>query len=165
MGKIQKLADYFEVNKTDLIDECNSDSPEPKKKRKYPRIPVVGMVHAGRPMEAVEEIIDWEEITPEMAQSGEIIALQVQGDCMEPRFCDGDVVIVRKQPDCDSGDIVIAMVNSDDAIMRMLKKHNGGMISLAPTNIKYTPDFYTQSEIASLPVTILGRVIELRAKF
>ena len=55
------------------------------------RVPVVGMVHAGVPAVAVEEILDWEEITSEVASKGEIVALKVKGDCMEPKISEGNV--------------------------------------------------------------------------
>jgi repressor LexA len=63
------------------------------------RIPVLGRVVAGIPLEAVEEILDYEEITPELAATGEFFALKIRGHSMEPRMMEGDVVIVRRQAD------------------------------------------------------------------
>ena len=86
-------------------------------------IPVLGRVAAGIPINAVTEIIDTEEIPEDMAKTGDFFALQIKGDSMEPRICDGDVVIVRQQEDADSGDIVIAMVNGYDATCKRLVKY------------------------------------------
>lgn len=61
------------------------------------RIPVLGRVVAGIPIEAVEEILDYEEITPELAATGEFFALQVKGDSMLPKLEEGDVVIVKSR--------------------------------------------------------------------
>jgi repressor LexA len=66
-------------------------------------VPVLGRVQAGLPIEAVENIIAHEEITEDMARKGEYFGLQVKGDSMEPRFVEGDIVIVRKQPDVETG--------------------------------------------------------------
>lgn len=132
--------------------------------KKVFQIPVLGEVRAGYPMEAVENIIDYEEIDEEMARRGEFFALRIKGDSMEPKFSEGDVVIVRKQETADSGDIVVALVNGDSATIKKLKRHQNG-ITLVPSNSAYEPMYYSNEEIMELPVTILGKVVELRAKF
>lgn len=128
------------------------------------RIPVLGRVAAGLPIEAQEEILDWEEITGDMALDGEYFALQIKGDSMEPRMRNGDVVIVRQQEDADDGDTVIALVNGNDAVCKRLKKYQDG-IALVSTNPAYEPMYFSGSEIDETPVKIIGRVMELRAKF
>ena len=127
-------------------------------------INVLGRVAAGTPLDAIEYIIDQEEITEELASTGYFFGLKIKGDSMEPRICDGDVVIVRQQNDAESGDIVIAMVNGDDAVCKRLKKYAGG-IALISLNSKYEPIMFSDEEIESKPVKILGKVIELRGKF
>lgn len=127
-------------------------------------INVLGRVAAGIPIEAVEEIIDTEEISQKMASTGEFFGLQIHGDSMEPRMCEGDVVIVRKQDDAESGDIVIALVNGNDATCKRLMKYTGG-ISLIALNSKYEPLMFSNDDIQKKPVRILGKVIELRGKF
>ncbi|WP_407382836.1 LexA family protein [Ruminococcus sp.] len=128
------------------------------------RVPVLGRVAAGYPIEAVENIIDYEEISEAMARSGEYFALQVKGDSMLPRFTDGDIVIVRKQEDVDSGDIAIMLVNGDEATIKKVQKFEDG-INLIPSNPAYDVMTFTKKEILSLPVVCLGKVVELRAKF
>lgn len=127
-------------------------------------INVLGRVAAGIPIEAIEDVIDTEEISEKMAKTGEFFGLQIHGDSMEPKFSDGDVVIVRKQNDAESDDIVIAMVNGDDATCKRLKKYKDG-IALISTNPTYDPMYFSKEEIETKPVRILGRVVELRAKF
>ena len=129
------------------------------------KIPVIGMVHAGTPTDAIEDILGWEEVTNDMAAKGDLMALQVKGDCMEPRFTEGDVVMVLQQPSVNSGDIAILMVNADEAIMRQVKLFEDGSLNLIPTNPTYQVKRFSPEEIKSLPVRILGKVIELRAKF
>lgn len=127
-------------------------------------IPVLGKVQAGIPIEAVENIIDHEEISEEMAKSGEFFGLQVNGNSMEPRFIEGDVVIVKKQSDVETGEIGIVLVDGIDATIKRVVKHDNG-ISLIALNSIYPPKFYTLEEIVKLPVEILGKVVELRGKF
>lgn len=127
-------------------------------------IPVLGRVAAGIPMTASEYIVDTEEIPAAMAADGEYFGLMIKGDSMEPKISNGDVVIVRKQADADDGDIVIALVNGDDAVCKRLKKYNDG-ISLISNNPAYEPMYFNNTEISEKPVQIIGKVKELRAKF
>jgi repressor LexA len=128
------------------------------------RIPVLGRVQAGIPIEAVEDIIDYEEIPSEMAKTGDYFGLKVKGDSMEPKFSEGDVVIVKKQPDVESGQIGIVIVNGTDATIKRVIKHDEGGISLIALNPVYPPKFYTKNEIINMPLSIIGRVVELRSK-
>ena len=116
------------------------------------------------PVEAIEDIYDYEDITPEMAEHGEFFALKVRGDSMSPRMLEGDIVIVRKQSDCDNGDIAIVLVNGYDATIKKIKKSENG-IALIPLNTAYDPLFYTNEEILLKPVTIIGKVVEQRRKY
>lgn len=128
------------------------------------KIPVLGRVPAGIPLEAVEDIIDYEEITQEMAKTGEFFGLQIKGNSMEPRICEGDVVIVKKQDDAESGDLVIAMVNGNEATCKRLMKYKEG-IRLIPNNPAYEPLYFTNEEIDEKPVKIIGKVVENRQKY
>jgi repressor LexA len=163
MGAIQKIADHFNIKKSDLIED-HTEQPPTTKPRAI-KIPVLGMVHAGYPVDAIEDVLDWEEVTPEMSARGDLMALQVKGDCMEPRFAEGDVVIVLCQNTAESGDIVIVMVNHDEAEMKKLKRFENGCINLVPLNAAYPVKSFSPQEIEELPIRILGKVIELRAKF
>lgn len=127
-------------------------------------INVLGRVAAGVPLEAIEEILDQEEITHEMASKGDFFGLKIKGDSMEPKFSNGDTVIVRKQSDIESGDIAIILINGEDAVCKKVLKNSNG-IALVSTNPAYDPLYYSAQEVADLPVVILGKVVELRAKF
>jgi len=128
------------------------------------RIPVLGTVPAGLPLEAVEDIIDWEEIPEALARSGEYFALRIKGDSMRPRICDGDIIILRQQPSADSGDIVVATVNGCEATCKRLQVY-ADSLALMPLNPDYQPLVFSKKEVAELPVRILGKVVELRGKF
>ncbi len=128
------------------------------------RIPVLGRVVAGIPIEAVEEILDYEEITPELAASGDFFALKIRGHSMEPRMMEGDVVIVRRQDDVESGDVAIVLVNGNEATVKRVKKQEDGITLIATNTSVYEPHYYSNKEIEELPVRILGKVVELRGK-
>ena len=84
---------------------------------------------------------------------------------MEPRMVEGDVVIVRKQDDVESGDVAIVLINGNDATVKRVKKQKDGITLIATNTSVYEPHYYSNEEIATLPIKILGKVVELRAKF
>lgn len=127
-------------------------------------VPVLGYVRAGIPMEAIEDILDYEEISAEMASRGEYFGLKVKGDSMFPMFREGDTVIVRCQSDAESGDIAVVLINGNDAVVKKLIKKDTG-IMLVSENSNYEPMYFSRKETESLPVTVVGKVVELRRKF
>ena len=153
---LEAFADYFNVSMSVLTGQPESNAT---------RIPVVGHVVAGIPTEAVEDIVDWEDIPRALAQRGDYIGLKVKGSSMEPRFLEGDTVIVRRQPDIESGEIAVVFVNGDEATMKKVVKSPEGITLVAFNTAVYMPHFYTNKQIAELPVTIYGKVVELRGKF
>ena len=159
LKKTRELADLFNVDIDDLTNK-DLELPEPTKcaSKKGVVINVLGRVAAGIPIEAIEEVIDTEEITEEMAAKGEFFGLQIRGKSMEPRMVEGDVVIVMKQDTAETGDIVIATVNGTDATCKRLKRYRDG-IELIPINPSYNPMFFTNEEIESKPVRIIGKVV------
>jgi repressor LexA len=150
-----QIANKLEVS-TDFLLDNNTKSI---------KIPVLGKVAAGIPIEAIEDIIDFEEISKDMVKDGsEYIALKINGNSMEPKISKNDVVIVKLQEDCETGDIAIVLINGDDATCKKIKKTPEGVM-LISLNPAYEPMFYSNKEINELPVRILGKVVELRAKF
>ena len=155
------IAEHFGVTVDELLGRTTSyDSSH----RKGIQIPILGYVPAGMPIEAVEDVLGYEEITPEMARNGEHFALIIKGDSMTPNIMHGDIVIVRLQPDVESGETAIVKVNGDDATCKKVVKHKTG-ISLVANNPLYEPRFFSKEEIEELPVTVFGKVVELRREF
>lgn len=126
------------------------------------RIPILGKVVAGIPIEAITDIDGWEEISPKMAASGEYFALRIKGLSMEPKLHEGDIVIVKRQSDVESGDTAIILVDSEDATVKQIKKTKEGIMLIGLNIDVYPPHFYTNREIADLPVQIIGKVVESR---
>ena len=182
-SSLEKLSEYFGVSVSYLIAESDfrteqeavidgwnkrfaTDEMKDDVKRIETgvRIPVVGTVVAGIPIEAIEDILDWEEISLKMSKTGEFFGLKIKGDSMSPRIIEGDVVIVRQQSTAESGDVVIAKVKDEDATCKKLVKHEHG-ISLVSYNSAYEPMYFSNEEIITKPVKIIGKVVELRGKF
>lgn len=155
---LKQLSNYFGVS----IDYILGNETE-KPISKGIKIPVLGKVIAGIPIEAVEEILDYEEITQDMASHGEHFALQVKGDSMEPQMFDGDIIIVRKQSDVDNGSIAVVLVNGNEATIKKIKKQSDG-IMLIPSNPNFDVMFYNNHQIQQLPVSIIGKAVEIRRK-
>lgn len=153
------LADFFHVT-TDYLLKGKTSTQKPA--GRGVRIPVLGRVVAGIPIEATQEILGYEEITPDLAKTGEFFALQVKGDSMLPKLEEGDVVIVKKQEDVETGDIAIVLVNGDEATIKQVKKVDGGIMLYGFNSDVYAPHFYSNQQIEALPVRILGKVIESR---
>ncbi len=150
----EKLANFFGVSMDYLWGRTE---------RKSKKIPVLGRVQAGMPIEAIEEIIDFEEISEQLASTGEFFGLKIKGDSMIPTLSEDDVIIVRKQSTVDNNELAVVLVNGSDATVKRIIKSIIG-ITLLPDNVKYEPMFYDNKEICDLPIAILGKVVELRRK-
>lgn len=157
--KVKMLADYLGITTSDLLGETQGNSPTGI------RVPVLGTIPAGIPLEAIEDILDWEEI-PVAWGSGDrqYFGLRVRGDSMYPRYLEGDTVILRKETTCESGDDCAVLVNGDVATLKQVMIRGDGSLELRPTNPAYPPRIYSPAEIESLPVQIIGVVVELRRK-
>ena len=125
---------------------------------------VYGTIPAGIPMECIEDIIDTEEISADMLRGNkQYFGLKIKGNSMYPDYLDGDTIILEKTDDCESGDECCVMINGSDGTFKKVIKNENGII-LQPLNSEYQPMFYTNEQIKSLPVRIIGKVVELRRK-
>ena len=159
IDKIEMMANYFGINKSDLVEEHSKGE-----KNQGLKIPVLGTVAAGIPISAVEDILDYEEVPQSWENQGEFFGLRIKGDSMKPDINDGDTVIVRQQSTANNGDVVIALVNGDDATCKKFEKLGNG-IMLISNNSEYSPMYFSNEEVLTKPVVIIGRVVELRRKF
>ena len=172
MNKIDKICSIFAIKRSDLLDPPAEPAPPAAQPPTAPyrapldglhgvKIPILGRVVAGLPAYADQEILGYDEITKERAQTGEFFSLIVRGDSMEPLFLEGDHVIVERQPDVDSGDVAIVGVDGEDATIKRVQKVEGGII-LQPENRSYNPMYFSEKDILEKPITIYGRVVEQR---
>ena len=157
---ISKIAQIFNVSTDYLLGQDMIQAAE-----HILRIPVLGQIQAGVPMEAIEDVLDWEEVPASWGSGNrQYFGLRVKGDSMYPKYLEGDTVILQKEKTCDNGDDCAVLVNGDAATLKQVFFRDGGAIELRPINPAYPPRTYTPAEIESLPVQILGIVVELRRK-
>ena len=160
LSKITELARVLNVTESYLMGWEDDDKEMPQGLQ----IPVLGTVAAGIPISAVEDILDYEEVPQSWQNQGEFFGLRIKGDSMKPDINNGDTVIVKQQSTANNGDVVIALVNGDDATCKKFEKLDNG-IMLISNNSEYSPMYFSNEEVATKPVVIVGRVVELRRKF
>ena len=119
-------------------------------------VPLLGLIAAGHPIEAIEDKTVTVDIPPQFIDSrGDIFCLQVTGESMiDAHIMDGDIIIIRKQETADDGQIVVAMLEDGSATVKTFRRLKGGKIMLVPHNPQHKP-------ITLDKVDIQGRVIGL----
>lgn len=117
-------------------------------------VPIIGKVTAGAPILAVENIEDTYPVPLDLVEGNDVFMLKVQGESMiDAGILSGDLVLVKKQNDANNGDIVVALIEEEEATVKTFYKEKN-MIRLQPENQIMTPIF-------SKNVSILGKVIGL----
>ena len=97
-------------------------------------VPVMGRIAAGVPIEAIQTRLDTIEVPPELLTKGEHYALEVKGDSMiDAGILDGDTIILRKTEDASNGDIVVALVDEEEATLKRLRRRGTRLRSKPPT--------------------------------
>lgn len=133
--------------------------PEDQPVRLLP-IPLVGTVAAGRPILAEEQIIGEVLVEQNLAQGDLFFALVVQGESMKRAgIGDGDVVIVRRQPLAETGDVVVALIDGEATVKRLYLREN--VLELRPDSPmkKYKPIPIGPD----MDLRIIGKVVAIRA--
>ncbi len=172
---LKTLAPVYGLDYLDLYEKAGYlDLIEDEKKNKYKTdmlgnpvadIPLLGTVKAGYDYLAQENWIGTVEVDTNLIKDGsEYFALNVKGDSMFPVLIENDIVIVRKQEDFENGDIVVAIVNGEEATIKKGKKTTTGIL-LQPLNTAYEPLVYTYDEMKTIPVIIVGIVKQLKREF
>lgn len=161
---ISKMFDVSMDSLTDGPEDIKKMEPRKGTRKDYITIPVLGSIPAGIPFEAIEDVLDWEDLAVEDTMPGkEYFGLRITGDSMEPEYRSGDTIIIQQQDHCNSGDDCAVMVNGDDATFKRVRLQENGLI-LQPLNPKYETRFFSTEEIQDLPVRILGVCIEIRRR-
>lgn len=161
---VEKIAACLGVSALDILG-WDSGIDSKTARNASVRIPVLGRIPAGIPFDAIEDIIGYEDIPSKWVAGGkEYFALKIEGDSMSDKYLAGDVIIYQKADTCDSGEECAVMVNGEDATFKKVIRQKNGII-LQPLNIsKYEPRFYSNEDIANLPVRVLGIAKEIRRK-
>lgn len=156
----------FETDNPSVMMKNDSNVRGFSMERSVTAIKVYGTIPAGVPVEAIEDVVDTEEIPTAWLQGGrEYFALRIKGDSMYPQYLEGDIVIFRKTSTCETGDDCVVYVNGQDATLKRIKRYEDGSLSLCPLNTSYSPCTFTAKQVQELPITIGGVAVELRRKF
>lgn len=158
MDRIKKLAEHFGCNVSDLIDDKTVED-----QITAVAIPVLGTVPAGVPIEAIQDILGYEEIPKIMADTGEFFCLRVEGNSMYPLLYSGETIVIKKQETADNGDIVVALVDNEETTVKRLKKVSDGII-LEAENPEYNSLYFNEKQIQNEKVKIIGKAVESRKK-
>ncbi|MCI8641513.1 MAG: helix-turn-helix domain-containing protein [Clostridia bacterium] len=161
IDKIEMLANFLNIYKSDLIEERGRTDIFGNP---VVSIPILGIVKAGYDYLAQENWIGSVDVDKKLSENGELFALKVHGDSMSPILIEDDIVIIKKQDDFENGDIVVAIINGDEATIKKGKK-NDNSILLQPLNTNYEPLIFTKEELLTIPVTIIGIVKQLKREF
>lgn len=164
-SKVKEFAKVLGVSTSYLMGWDNIEKT--KIDKNVVKIPIYGSIPAGVPTEMIDEsyIEDYEEISSDMLRGGNTyFGLKVNGDSMYPEFRNGDTLILKQQDDCENGDFCAVSINhTESTFKKVIKKESG--LTLQPLNPTFEPLFYTNQEVESLPITILGVVKEVRRSY
>ncbi|MBO4848974.1 MAG: helix-turn-helix domain-containing protein [Clostridia bacterium] len=164
---LKKLMDYFGVTADHIL--CRDEvTPLPKGMRDLigasrrendaALIPLVGMVHAGEPMLAEENITDYIPVAAGEVYDGEYFFMEVVGDCMTgDHIAEGSLVLVRRGSDVRDGYIYVVRME-DEVLLRRVKRIKKS-IALIPSNPAYDPMIVTDGDLE-----VIGRVVESRMR-
>ena len=164
MNKIDKIAEFFNIKRSDLMVDKEETNVTPIQLGDSISIPVFGSVPAGVPIEAIQDINEYIDIPKSWTTGGkEYFALTVKGDSMYPKYLEGDVVVVRVEEDCESGQDCVVYINGYDATLKKVIKRDDYLI-LQPLNLEYEPRMFDLRDGATPPVKIAGVVVEIRRR-
>lgn len=164
---LKKLASIYNLDYIDLYEKAGyidliesnlfpvTDTPK--------KVPVVGKISAGLPILATENLEGYEFAPSSQIKEGyTYFYLRVQGDSMNLKFNEGDIVLVQKQDDLENNEIGVILVNGFDATVKKYRKENG-LVILEPmsTNPENTVQIYNPKDIS---IKIIGKVVSYQGK-
>lgn len=123
-------------------------------------IPVMGRIAAGTPISAIQSRSHTVDVSPDFLSHGEHYALEVRGDSMiEAGIFDGDLVVIRKQESADSGDIVVALIDDEEATLKRLRRR-GASVALEAANPNYETRIFGPDR-----VRVQGKLVSLIRRY
>jgi repressor LexA len=138
-------------------------SPPARSNDDYARpisIPVMGRIAAGTPIEAIQSHSHTIAVPPEMLGAGEHYALEVRGDSMvDAGIFDGDTVLIKKQDTASTGEIIVALVDDEEATLTRLRR-KGNTVALEAANPAYETRIFPPDR-----VKVQGRLVGLLRKY
>lgn len=162
MDKLDMICSFFHVDRSDLL-QSKTETPQNLDTMDVIKIPVLGRVVAGDPQEAIQEADEFMYI-PSMnhRRPEDYFALRVYGESMEPNLLDGDIAIVHIQPDIESGQIAVVLIDNQDATVKRVFIAPDGITLVADNPSVFHPRFFSNEDCHVLPVQILGQVVSIQ---
>lgn len=160
IDKIEQMADFFGIKKSDLIedkiDAIINRHPDLHPFRKIRSVPILGTIACGTPIWAEENFEGYIGIDP-AHMDGEF-ALICKGDSMvDAEIHDGDIVLMKKVPDVEDGEIAAVLIDNEATLKRVYKKEN--LLVLQPCNRNYSPIVYSYDEAEDNGIQIIGECV------
>jgi SOS-response transcriptional repressors (RecA-mediated autopeptidases) len=158
---LQKISEYFNVSIDFLLDKSNirntnlEDAYIPDKVIK---LPILGVVRAGEPLYAVQNIIGYSSIDANLVPSGECFYLKVKGDSMNlAHIVEGQLIMIRCQQEVENGEIALVLVDGEDATIKKFYR-NDSIVTLVPnsSNPEYQPRII---DLKKETFKVVGKVI------
>ena len=145
-GYIKKLNNRARA--IEIIKNVNLiDTEISKNKNNIVSIPILGKIAAGLPIEAISDNTNYIELPETLLKKGEYFILNVEGDSMiEAGIFDGDQVVIRKANDANNGEIVVALIDNNEATLKRIFKR-GQQVALQPENSNYKTVIYGPDRI------------------
>ncbi|MEK5036916.1 LexA family protein [Sporosarcina sp. FSL K6-3457] len=154
----QRLADYFNVKRSDLTEERPSNLVEV-----FPqtiKIPILGIITCRDPILVQENIIGYRFESPVDLPSGSLCYLEAKGDSMIPKIPNGSHVLIREQTEVDYGEIAAVLVNGDQEVTLKKVTRQGDTVLLMPLNSDHDPIIIREG----YTVRIIGKAVEVKYK-
>ncbi len=172
---LKKLAPIYHLDYIDLYKKGGYiDFSQNKKSLKYKsekskssiiKIPLLNVIKAEYDYMSQENWENMIEVDKAIVKDSScFFAFKVKEDSMSPILIENDIVIVKKQEDFENGDLVVAIVNGNEAIIRKGKKAENSIL-FQPLNTNYEPLIFTYDEVKSIPITIIGIIKQLKREF
>lgn len=136
IDKIELMANYFHVEKADLVERKPTNLHRPAG---ITKIPVLGQIACGDPITAEENIEEYRDTVADLLPSGNLFYLKAKGESMSPTIPNGAYVLIREQPNVEDGEIAAVLVDNDSEATLKRVKRQQGLVMLMPDNPEYNP--------------------------
>ncbi|MTI95223.1 MAG: helix-turn-helix domain-containing protein [Firmicutes bacterium] len=158
---LKALAKFYQVSVDFLVgrpDEIR-EAPTPYGVKEFVTLPILGVIRAGEPLYAEQNIIGYESAPADLVKGGEYFYLRVTGDSMFNPVAgkyiqEGTLVMVRKQDDVDNGEVAVVLINNEEATVKRVYKNNGQVV-LHADNTNYAPLIISKGDLK-----IIGKVVK-----
>lgn len=156
-GAIQKLADYFDIEKSDLLIDSDQTANNLTPLNNFVNIPILGTITCGEPILAAENMEGYRQEMRDVLPSGKLFYLRTRGDSMTPTIPENSYVLIKEQPEVEDGEIAAVIVNGDDEATLKRVKHQNGLIMLLADNHRYAPIVITPDT----PARVIGKAVKV----